>query len=213
MCGVLHLEVNVEGKACHAMDPDKGINAIQKMAKVISRIEQHYQVLRQRQSSIPGILSSTASVGTIKGGVKTNVVPDFCSITIDRRIVPGETGEKAKEELVAIFNDLMKQDPDLKLKWNEVMVADPYVSDQNSILIQILKKNSKQILGTDLPVEGLGGFSDGRFFANDMGIPTAHYGPGQIVEGRPHGVNENVRIDDLVKVAKVCALTIMDLLG
>ncbi len=36
----------------------------------------------------------------IKGGLKVNIVPDECLITIDRRLIPEEDVEDAKKELI-----------------------------------------------------------------------------------------------------------------
>jgi hypothetical protein len=44
---------------------------------------------RLAASSNPVLGTSTLSVGTIRGGSKVNIVPDFCEASVDIRIIPG----------------------------------------------------------------------------------------------------------------------------
>jgi acetylornithine deacetylase/succinyl-diaminopimelate desuccinylase-like protein len=41
----------------------------------------------------------------IEGGQSVNIIPDHCSIQIDRRLVPGETPDAAERDLVAWLQD------------------------------------------------------------------------------------------------------------
>jgi acetylornithine deacetylase/succinyl-diaminopimelate desuccinylase-like protein len=87
--GSLWLTLTAHGKAVHASAPEQGENAIYMMTSAIQRIRE--QVLPDLSKTLHPLLGySTLSVGTIRGGSKTNIVPDYCEATLDVRVVPGE---------------------------------------------------------------------------------------------------------------------------
>jgi acetylornithine deacetylase/succinyl-diaminopimelate desuccinylase-like protein len=96
--GVLRLEVEVKGKAAHASDPEAGVNAVVAMAPVIAALDRLAAEVRTRQERHTGRASLVIS--TIAGGVALNVIPASCVISIDRRVLPPETEDQAREEIV-----------------------------------------------------------------------------------------------------------------
>lgn len=214
--GCLHLKVKVVGKAAHASTPQYGIDSIEKMSKVLSKLYEYRDKILARHSSVPGIDHPTMVVGTVQGGVKTNVVPSECTITIDRRIIPEENAAEVEEELRNAALSAKEADPEMNVQFERVMLADSYGPvPTGSILIKTLQKNAAAVTGLEPKVKGLGGFGDARFYWNMARMPSVMYGagPAGYVGSNAHGPDENVDIDDLVKAAKVMALTIVDLLG
>ena len=205
--GVIHMEVSTKGKSCHPLDPSKGVNAIYKMAPLIVAVERYHEGLTRRGCTVKGIKFPSCSLGTIKGGIKTNVVPDHCVVTIDRRITPDEKLDDVRKELA----QLLEQASPGTYYAREIMSGSSYKTDPKSKLVRIVNDNVKEITGKRVAVKGLGGSSDARFFANELGIPTINFGPGRLREGKLHEPNENLRISDLISVAKVCALSALDL--
>ena len=59
------------------------------MARLVLALEDDNQRLAQKTHPLLG--PATLSVGVIRGGVQINVVPDECSIDLDRRLLPGES--------------------------------------------------------------------------------------------------------------------------
>ena len=75
----------------------EGDSAILRMMRVIAAIGRDLgPKIAQRRS---GTLQAMINIGRIRGGSNTNVVPDFCEIEVDRRLVPEETVEGALAEL------------------------------------------------------------------------------------------------------------------
>ena len=90
------------GRAVHASDPARGDNAILKMPAVWKILEDATtEAGRTYHSAVLG--KPTVSVGTIRGGTGTNVVPDRCEIQVDRRLMPGETATQVLDDLRARF--------------------------------------------------------------------------------------------------------------
>jgi acetylornithine deacetylase/succinyl-diaminopimelate desuccinylase family protein len=87
--GVLRWKVRTAGVACHSSTPDLGENAIYRMARVLEALEKYASTLKHKTPhEILG--APTMSVGRIEGGESVNVVPDWCEIEVDRRLIPGE---------------------------------------------------------------------------------------------------------------------------
>lgn len=100
------------GKPCHSANPEKGINAVYKMAKVIEAIRTleptHHPVLGD------GILELTDIKSAPYPGA--SVVPEYCRATYDRRLLVGETKESVLAPINALLEKLMAEDPELKVK-------------------------------------------------------------------------------------------------
>lgn len=102
--GNLFAAVEVSGRSAHGSMPENGDNAISRAARLITDLEERLAPqLAQRRHSLVG--AATLSIGTINGGRRMNVVPDRCTFTIDRRIVPGESLCDAKAQLEAFIGE------------------------------------------------------------------------------------------------------------
>ncbi len=87
--GAIRWKIRTRGLACHSSTPDAGVNAIYRMARVLDEIEKHAKLLALApRDAILG--PPTLSVGRIEGGQSVNIVPDWCEIEVDRRLIPGE---------------------------------------------------------------------------------------------------------------------------
>lgn len=87
--GALRWKVRTHGVACHSSTPHLGKNAIYRMAGVLQRLEELAGTL-SRSAPHPILGPPSLSVGRIEGGQSVNVVPDWCEIEVDRRLIPGE---------------------------------------------------------------------------------------------------------------------------
>ncbi len=83
--GLAWFEIETTGVTAHGSMPEVGENAIVKMADVIRDLEG----FRFPVDAHPVMGSPTLNVGTIRGGLNTNSVPDSAKITVDVRTVPG----------------------------------------------------------------------------------------------------------------------------
>ena len=93
--------IELTGKSAHAAAPAKGINAINATGPLLAMLESHGVELSERQHPLTG--SPTLTPVLIAGGEAPNAVPASCRITVDRRLVPGETAESALAEIEALL--------------------------------------------------------------------------------------------------------------
>jgi len=208
------LEITTKGKTAHGSVPHKGINAVEKMADVIQELKKLREEFKKKVSAMP--LSDplckhpTLTIGgTILGGIKTNVVPDRCVMTIDRRVIYEETPEEAREEVEAVLRRMAEEDPELSYETKVVNRIEPSYTPESSEIIQTLRKNVKAIVGEEAKISYGGGYTDMWYFNKIM--PMAHYGVN--LSGQAHTADEHLKLDDLITGTKVIALTALDMLG
>ncbi|MCX7622570.1 MAG: M20 family metallopeptidase [Thermomicrobium sp.] len=209
--GGVGIRVTVFGRTAHGALPWVGANAIEGMAEVIVALQRDlWPRLAERRH--PYFAPASATISLIEGGVKTNVVPDRCSIYIDRRLIPGETPEAAIEEVRAVAEEAIRGVPGLRV------VVEPaaewpgrpaIVQPEDSPLVRTMVAVA-EFLGLDTTLTGFSMGTDGRFFAA-RGYPTVIFGPGD--PRVAHQPDEWVEIADLVQCARAYALAGLAILG
>ncbi|MEH7011694.1 ArgE/DapE family deacylase [Neobacillus niacini] len=215
--GCLHFEIKTTGKSAHAALPHTGIDAIEATTEIVTALYDYRKTLTEKKSSIPGIDFPTLNVGLISGGINTNVVPDECTIRVDRRLIPEEDFVTAESEFREMVHQAVATIPGIKVEIKKILHAKGFGPiPEDTPLIQSLAENWKLILKEDgeLPVHGVPLYTDARhFFA--AGIPTIMFGVGPKVleEANGHRADENIRLSDLQAATKIIACTLYDLLA
>ena len=102
--GVMRATVRTTGRSVHATNPDRGVNAIVAMSKVIGALDAYHRELAERVHPVVG--SPTCNIGVIDGGSTANAVPDSCAIYLDRRMIPREDPEAVKAELRTVIESV-----------------------------------------------------------------------------------------------------------
>jgi acetylornithine deacetylase len=155
------------------------------------------------------------SVNIIQGGVITNQVPAECTITVDRRLIIGETADDVVAEVKADLDKAGKGDPDWKWELiapkdengNWVYTPANYTSPESE-LGQAFMKAVKAGLGLEPELYVTwAGSTDGRLY-RQAGIQTIGFGP--MGQGA-HGPDEFVYVDSLVNTAKVWVAVALEL--
>jgi putative selenium metabolism hydrolase len=94
--GRMEIEVVTSGKAAHASAPERGLNAIYSMIRIIREIESLNDVL----SGDSFLGKGTIAVTDIKCKTPSLcAVPDGCSIHLDRRLAVGDNRKSALKEV------------------------------------------------------------------------------------------------------------------
>ena len=98
--GAVRWRVRIHGRACHSAFPERGENAIYAAGHAIGALEQlAAELLARHPDHACG--PPTLNLGTVRGGAGVNLVPDLVILEIDRRLVPGESPEEARAEVIA----------------------------------------------------------------------------------------------------------------
>lgn len=186
--GSLWATLRATGKAAHSSQPERGENAILKLARALDQLDHHLGG-KLATFTHPVLGRSTMNVGMIRGGARPNIVPDLAEAEIDIRITPALSAAggalKLLTEMIA-FHDL------------PVEIVNPHENPpmetaENHPMIQAL-------LATD-PTTGLAGapwFSDAAHLSKG-GIPSICIGPGSIDQA--HTIDEFIEISELERGA------------
>mgnify|MGYP001544806516 FL=1 len=97
--GAVRWRAIAQGRACHSSQPEEGVNAIYPAARMALAIERLAAELLTR-SPDHSCGPPTLSVGTIHGGLGVNLVPDTVVLELDRRLLPGEDPQRARQEVI-----------------------------------------------------------------------------------------------------------------
>jgi len=180
--GKAQVVVRSEGVSAHGAAPEKGVNAVYPMAKVIERVERRNLEL----SEGPTPRGTLALTRISSESVSLNAVPSSCEIYLDRRIGPGETEEVVRAEFDALVEGTgARWEPGtLRRKtWTGLEVE--YVPfhaawrlPDDTPLAAAFTAARAEVLGPDARGFGFWDFSTNAVSAVRLGIPTIGFGPG-----------------------------------
>ncbi len=190
-CGQYRVEVH--GVPAHAgVEPDRGRNAI---------LELSYQVQKMQalNGTIPG---ATLSVGIIRGGDRTNVVPDYAYFDMDVRTVDQASAKALEAAMRQVTYQNKLRDTRITLSGN--MLCQPFERNKRNAHLVELAKVAGSELGLKIQDTGSGGASDANT-TSAMGVPTLDgLGAGG---GLAHNPGEFIELDYLpTRVALVAGL-------
>jgi len=195
--GVARWIVRTEGRSCHSSAPERGVNAIYRMAPVIEAIEEYGREVLARPVH-PLLGSASISVGLVRGGLSVNTVPAECLIEVDRRLLPGEDGASA----MASCRRYVTERPGVT---GPVAFEAPYLLDpaletaEAAEVVQRAARAVRRMTGSC----GIGGVpygTDGSKIA-EAGVPTVVLGPGDIAQA--HTAAEWIDMEEVRKAAEI----------
>jgi acetylornithine deacetylase len=182
--GFVWIEVDIPGRAAHGSRPHLGEDAIVKSGPLLTGIGELDAALSAREHPLLGRGSVHASL--IAGGEELSSYPARCTISLERRTLPGESGADAEAEIAARLPEGAVQ--------RTLLVREPFEVDPGEDIVALLREATPE----DPEVVGVSYWADAAFIAA-AGIPTALYGPGG--EGA-HAAEEWVSIHQTDAVAK-----------
>lgn len=201
--GRMEINVVAKGVSCHGSAPDRGDNAVYRMAKLVNDIEK----LNDRLQDDPFLGKGTCAVSHISCQTPSLcAVPDGCRIHIDRRLTHGEDKELAVRQIT----ELPSYDPehmqveiltyDTPSWTGKVLHTEKYyptwVLPENHELVQAGVLAGEKALGKKPGISRWVFSTNGIASMGQLGIPTIGFAPASEVDA--HSIKDKVKIDDLV---------------
>lgn len=209
-----HFEFRIvfTGRAAHtAVARVAAVNPILHAARAALRLD------RPLEAYHPAVGHPIISVNGIEAGVAANQVPAQCTITVDRRVVPGETREGVLREVTDVLEEVRREVPELEYEIVPMRApdgaeqySDATMTPPDHPFVVEVRAAYQRVTGREAPwfVDWAGG-TDARLF-RAQGIPTVVLG----AQGSGfHGANEHARVDSLVILARVYVALAGSLLG
>jgi len=202
--GRLEIEVRTTGLSCHGSAPERGVNAIYKMAPIILDIE----ALHGRLRDDPFLGKGSVTIAEVKSTAPSLcAVSDSCTIHLDRRLTAGETLDSALEEIRSL--------PSFRKAGAEVWVPEyrassytgkvypmqsyfpTWVLEEDHELIRYATESYRRLFGSEPKVDKWTFSTNGVASMGMYNIPTFGFGPGN--EVLAHAPNEYIPVEHLAK--------------
>ena len=192
--GVGEFRITVHGRSAHAgINPAAGVNAVSELARQVVKIE----------GFAPQKEGLTLTVGAIKGGTRTNVVPEEAHAAIDVRILRARDRQWIERRIYG----LRPFHAEARLEIQGGVNRPPLEHKMAAGLFKRAEALAKS-MGMNLTEASTGGGSDGNFTAA-LGVPTLD-GLGGVGDGA-HARHEHVLISELPRRAALIAALIATL--
>lgn len=190
--GFVWLDVDVIGEAAHGSRPDLGIDAIAKMGKVLVHLDRLNRRL-QSGAGHPLVGPGSLHASLIAGGQELSSYPAHCTLSIERRTIPGETPEVVEAEIRRITRRLAADDLQFQASVTRRLARGSFAIHEDAPIVQLLRQEAAAVRGRAPALMGVPWWMDSALLS-DAGIPTVIFGPGG--EGA-HATVEWVRLDEV----------------
>jgi succinyl-diaminopimelate desuccinylase len=204
--GALQMDIKVKGKSVHSGLSHLGVNAVEQAVKIMDALLELKSRVTLKKSAIPAhpdtglkFMEPRLNINMVHGGLKSNIVPDECVVTVDRRLIPEENLEEADREIRELLGRF--KDIDWEISYG---LRVPTVPPAGGPAVERLEQLIKDVTGSS------GQF--GEMGSGDMGIIVhdewggEDFGLGVIrTECNIHGKNEFVYLKDVEDLGKIVA--------
>ena len=201
--------VRTYGRSTHTATAELGVNAIEKMARLISAL----QDLPYRRTSDPIWGRPPLNVWKIRSEGWEATVPYECTAWFDARLNPDAGPEVVLGQIEELLETLAAADSDFRaeLLRDQVKLSLPaaYVNPDHE-LVQAAKRALAKVTGQAAEV----GANPAMTMAHVLitrGVPAIIYGPGSIAQA--HTADEWVRVEEIERAPLFYAALIEELLG
>ncbi|MDO5038552.1 YgeY family selenium metabolism-linked hydrolase [Clostridium sp.] len=208
--GRAEIVVETFGKPAHSANPEKGINAVYKMSKIIEKIQEIEPV--EHDVLGKGILVLTDIKSSPYPGA--SVVPDYCKATFDRRLLVGETKEEVLAPIQKIIDELKKEDKEFNAKVSYAIGTETcytgetihgerffpaWLYDEDDEFVKAALKGLREA-GIEPEITQYSFCTNGSHYAGEAGIKTIGFGPSK--ENLAHTIDEYIEEEQLFKGAE-----------
>lgn len=205
--GKIQVDVTVAGRSSHASTPEDGLNAVFRAVPFLRAFESMSDRLPADDLFGRGTITVTGISSEPTAAVA--VVPNSCTIRLDRRYIPGETPEGCLAEIGEVVERVAAETGfEATVELENVY---PLMSiDPDHELVRRGSAAVEAVTGVKPPL-GTWRFGVNATFMAAAGIPTIGIGPGN--EDFAHTREEHVPVDELVRSSRIYAKLIEDLCG
>jgi len=209
--GRMEIRVETGGLSCHGSAPERGDNAIYKMAPILTELRALNENLRDE----PFLGKGSLAVSEIFFSSPSRcAVADGCSISIDRRLTHGETMDSALMEIrnlpsVKAANATVSMYTYDRPSYTGLVYPTEcyfptWVIEEEHQVCQTLVESYRKLFNQDPVVDKWTFSTNGVAIMGRFGIPCIGFGPGH--EDQAHAPDEKTWKSELVKAAAMYAL-------
>ena len=203
--GVCNIELITRGKSAHGSTPEKGLNAIEKMAEILMALK------TLKLGEDPELGPGTLTPCVISGGIKISIVPDTCHLSIDRRLTVGESKMTVREEIETLVGKLKMEDPQLDVEVEYPYSYEAVITPADHPVLRSLEAAIHAVTGRPATVGFIPFGTDGAWINSLARIPVMIYGPGRVTDA--HSPDECVELQQVEEASKAYAALLANYLS
>ncbi len=195
--------LRVLGQTAHSSLKGAGVNAISHGVRLAAALES------ATPDHWPHELAGEPwwAVTEIEGGIEPAIVPDRCDVTLDVRLVPGQTTAGIWDEVQAVIDRLATEVPDFRCEVDVVERREPWEVDSKGAVVSAMAAGVRDATDRDAELFAFLGTTDASYLV-PAGTPCVICGPGDLA--RTHRENEGVPIAELSAAARAYALAAVE---
>lgn len=201
--GFVWAEVTIAGRAFHGSRPDEGIDAIAKAGYFLVEIDRLATRL-DAGTGHPQLGPGSVHASIIRGGEEASSYPANCTVTIERRTIPGETAATFETELRQILDRLTVTVPNFRYDLTITLERHPFETDPKSDIATCLRTAAREVLGEEPPLRAEPFWTDASLM-DQAGIPTVLFGA---TGAGAHSATEWVDIESIETLTDILTRTI-----
>jgi acetylornithine deacetylase len=201
--GFVWLDITVHGRAFHGSRPDEGIDAIAKAGYILVELDRLADHLAS-QPGHPRLGPGSIHASLIHGGEEASSYPASCTITVERRTIPGETAATVERELRTILDRLQATVPDFRADLTVTLERHPFETDPESDIALTIRSAAREVLGAEPSLRAEPFWTDASLM-DQAGIPTVLFGA---VGAGAHSAHEWVDLGSVETLTAVLTRTI-----
>jgi acetylornithine deacetylase len=197
--GFAWFDVIVHGRAAHGSRRDLGVDAIAGAGRFLVALADHDRDLAGRT---PHPLLGTGNIhaSLISGGEEYSSYPASCTVSLERRTLPGEDATSVAAELHGLLA-ATAADPSLRYELRPGLARSPFAVDAAEPIVGLVRDAHRRLTGQEVVERGEAFWTDAALLA-DAGIPAVLYG---VRGGGAHAAAEWVEEESLHSVTAVLA--------
>jgi acetylornithine deacetylase len=196
--GFAWAEVTVSGRAAHGSRYDIGIDAIALTALLLTELDAHQRTVLT-QTTHPLLGRASLHAGTISGGTGPSTYAERCTVTLERRTLPGEPDTAFAAEIDAAIARVRVQRPEFDAAVTMGLTQQPNDLAPTHPLVRALEA-SCAAQGITPRLDGLSCWTDAALLSA-AGIPALCFGPGDIVLA--HAAEEWVAVEEIAQATAI----------
>lgn len=143
--GFVWADVTIHGRAAHGSRPELGIDAIARAGVFLTGLERLADDLARRDPH-PVLGHGSVHAGVITGGQEPSSYPDRCTVTVERRTLPGENAETFRTELKRLCRQAY---PDAEQGFDVTITQarEPFAAPEGSPIVELVTATLGEHLG------------------------------------------------------------------
>ncbi|WEO76974.1 M20/M25/M40 family metallo-hydrolase [Cryobacterium sp. SO2] len=206
--GFAWFELTLHGRAAHGSMPHQGVDAIRHAGLVLRALDDLRTGLEQKPAH-PLLGHGSVRVSLISGGTDAATVAPSCSLTIERRTLPGETPDAVEADLRRLLDDLVRDNAGFDYDLTRLVARGAFEADPDWPVVLLLAEQAERVLGRPVVRRGEPFWTDAGLVL-DAGIPCLLFG---VDGGGAHAPVEWATEASIHQVADILEDTIVAVCG